>query len=73
VLFRSRGELTYGKDTYTLGTGDSIAFASDIPHVLRNTGKRPLKAIWIITPPKMHYFGAQPGGNDGKDHRGKNF
>jgi mannose-6-phosphate isomerase-like protein (cupin superfamily) len=41
-----------------LKEGDSINFASSIPHVLRNTGKRPLRAIWIITPPKMKYFGS---------------
>jgi transcriptional regulator with XRE-family HTH domain len=59
IILEGGGELTYGKDTYSLGEGDSINFASSIPHVLRNTGKRPLKAIWIITPPKMRYFGSQ--------------
>lgn len=59
IILDGRGELSYGRDTYSLGKGDSINFASSIPHLLRNTGKRPLKAIWIITPPKMRYFGGQ--------------
>ncbi|MDR1626548.1 MAG: XRE family transcriptional regulator [Spirochaetia bacterium] len=59
IILAGRGELGYGKDTYSLGAGDSINFASSIPHVLRNTGKRPLRAIWIITPPKMRYFGGR--------------
>jgi transcriptional regulator with XRE-family HTH domain len=57
IILEGCGELRYGRDTYSLGKGDSINFASSIPHALRNTGKRPLKAIWIITPPKMRYFG----------------
>ncbi len=32
-------ELTYGNDTHELRRGDSISFASDVPHVIRNTGK----------------------------------
>jgi transcriptional regulator with XRE-family HTH domain len=58
IILEGCGELTYGKDTYSLREGDSINFASSIPHALRNTGKRPLRAIWIITPPKMNYFGS---------------
>jgi transcriptional regulator with XRE-family HTH domain len=58
IILGGRGKLSYGTDTYDLKEGDSINFASSIPHVLRNTGKRPLRAIWIITPPKMKYFGS---------------
>lgn len=57
IILEGEGELSYGTETYLLEEGDSVSFASDISHVLRNRGKSPLKAIWIITPPKIRYFG----------------
>jgi transcriptional regulator with XRE-family HTH domain len=57
IILEGEGELSYGTEKYLLRSGDSVSFASDIPHVLHNGGGAPLKAIWIITPPKMHYFG----------------
>jgi transcriptional regulator with XRE-family HTH domain len=59
IILEGQGELSYGTDKYNLREGDSINFASSIPHVLHNTGKRPLKTIWVITPPKMNYFGTR--------------
>ena len=47
------GELVYGTETYLLKVGDSISFPSDIPHILRNRGTGDLKAVWIISPPKI--------------------
>jgi mannose-6-phosphate isomerase-like protein (cupin superfamily) len=44
--------LKYGTETYSLESGDSISFSSDIPHVLRNSGTGKLKAYWVVTPPK---------------------
>jgi transcriptional regulator with XRE-family HTH domain len=52
VMVKGRGECTVGKRVYALKEGDSISFSADAPHQLRNTGKRPLRAFWIITPPK---------------------
>ena len=52
IILGGKGEFGIGNDTFKLGKGDSISFASDVPHLLKNTGKEPLKAIWIITPPK---------------------
>lgn len=49
-------ELHYGHDVYSLRKGDSISFASDTPHVIRNKGRSAFRAIWIITPPKMIFF-----------------
>lgn len=57
IILEGGGELSYGTARYSLREGDSVSFASAIPHVLHNTGSLPLKAIWIITPPKMKYFG----------------
>ena len=56
ILLEGNGKLLYGDVEYTIETGDSVSFASDIPHVLKNTGDRPLRAIWIINPPKRDYF-----------------
>ncbi|TFH37829.1 MAG: cupin domain-containing protein, partial [Chrysiogenales bacterium] len=57
IIIEGRGDLHYGMESYSLEEGDTISFSSDIPHVLRNSSSVPLKAIWIITPPKMNYFG----------------
>lgn len=55
-IIQGSGEFHYGKRVYPLSEGDSITFASDIPHVLKNSGEGTLKAVWIITPPKMLFF-----------------
>ncbi len=46
-------ELKYGTEVYELVTGDSVGFTSAIPHILRNNGNETLKAVWIITPPRI--------------------
>ncbi len=45
-------QLVYNAEVHDLGSGDSIAFTSDIPHTLKNTGKDILRALWVITPPR---------------------
>lgn len=52
VVLQGEGELEYGSASYSLDEGDSVQFASDIPHVLRNIGNKDLKALWISTPQK---------------------
>ena len=54
-ILEGTGDLVYGTETYFLKEGDSISFPSDIPHVLKNTGKKTLKAVWIVTPPRMYF------------------
>lgn len=56
LMIEGLGVLRYGDTEYPIEEGDSVNFASDIPHVLKNTGNRPLRAIWIINPPKRDYF-----------------
>jgi len=51
-ILEGQGQLLYGTEIYELGEGDSIAFASDIPHILKNTGNTILRALWVITPPR---------------------
>jgi len=52
-LMEGEGVLYYGKEEYHLKSGDSLSFSSDIPHRLKNTGTKALKALWVITPPRL--------------------
>jgi len=56
VLLEGQGELVYGTNRYQLNVGDSISFPSDNPHILRNTGAKVLKAIWVISPPRKLFL-----------------
>ncbi len=53
IILQGYGELLYGTETYDLKVGDSLSFSSDLPHILRNKGADVMKAIWIITPPRV--------------------
>lgn len=53
IILSGKGELQYGTETYKLNKGDSLSFSSAVPHILINTEKEELKAIWIITPPRL--------------------
>jgi len=52
VIIQGKGECAVGKRVIILKKGDSISFSADVPHQLRNIGKGPLRAFWIMTPPK---------------------
>jgi transcriptional regulator with XRE-family HTH domain len=52
IIREGQAELTVGNRSYELFPGDSASFMADAPHVLANTGLRPLRVLWIITPPK---------------------
>lgn len=52
VIIKGACECTVGSRVYALRSGDSISFSADVPHVLRNTGSKPLQAFWVMTPPK---------------------
>ncbi|MFH2063710.1 MAG: XRE family transcriptional regulator [Pseudomonadota bacterium] len=56
ILLEGEAELVYGTSVYPLHAGDSISFSSDNPHILRNMGKKTLKAIWIISPPRKLFL-----------------
>lgn len=53
VIIQGQGKFELGNKKYLLNEGDSISFSSDLPHVLKNITNKPLKAFWVITPPKM--------------------
>ncbi|MGH2891418.1 MAG: helix-turn-helix domain-containing protein [Solirubrobacteraceae bacterium] len=40
--------VSVGFDTHELGPGDSISFASTMPHRLFNLGAEPVEAIWFV-------------------------
>jgi transcriptional regulator with XRE-family HTH domain len=52
VILEGEAELVIGGETHRLSPGDSVSFASDVPHLLRNVGKKPLRTFWVVTPPK---------------------
>ena len=52
VILEGEAELTCGGRIYGLGKGDSVSFSSDVPHILKNAGSEPLRAFWVVTPPK---------------------
>ncbi len=53
IIVEGSCTIFYGTEQYRLGKGDSVSFSSDIPHILKNNGNSVLKAIWIITPPRI--------------------
>lgn len=53
VIVDGQATFSIGGEEYALESGDTIAFESDVPHRLTNTGTSALRALWIITPPKL--------------------
>ncbi len=55
-ILEGKGKLTYGKDEFFFSAGDSISFSSEIPHKVECTSDEPLKALWMVNPPKILFF-----------------
>ncbi len=53
IIIEGSCKILYGTEEYLLNEGDSVSFSSDIPHILKNNSSSILKAIWIITPPRI--------------------
>jgi transcriptional regulator with XRE-family HTH domain len=53
VILTGRGALEFGDAVIDLRAGDAATFQGTIPHRLRNTGRRELRALSIITPPSF--------------------
>ena len=53
IIMEGEATLTYGTENYILKEGDSISYSSDIPHIIKNTGKKTMKAVWILSPPRI--------------------
>ncbi len=46
-------EVTVDNEVYVLEEGDSIYFASQLPHRMKPLGDKPVKSIWVVTPPSF--------------------
>lgn len=53
VVITGQGALDYGETVIDLRAGDAATFEASIPHRLRNTGRRRMTALSIITPPSF--------------------
>jgi transcriptional regulator with XRE-family HTH domain len=53
IILTGRGALELGDGVIDLQAGDAATFQGTIPHRLRNTGRRELRALSIITPPSF--------------------
>jgi len=46
-------EVVLDGTTYQLNAGDTIAYASTLPHWYRNTGTVTARSLWVVTPPSF--------------------
>lgn len=53
LVLEGRLEITVGEDSYLLEPGDAVTYSPQIPHVARNAGSVPAKAIFVMTPPSF--------------------
>ena len=53
LILEGSYEVTVGGNIYRLEEGDSISYAAEIPHSMRNSGKKDSKTMWVITPPSI--------------------
>lgn len=51
-IMEGNATFQYESSVYELEAGDSISFSASSPHVLKNSGEKELKAIWVVTPPQ---------------------
>ncbi|MFP4365056.1 MAG: helix-turn-helix domain-containing protein [Spirochaetia bacterium] len=51
-IIQGNAKLLYGNGSWELTSGDSVSFSSSVPHRLENTGETPLRALWIVSPPR---------------------
>lgn len=52
VIEEGTAEFRLGNEEWTLNEGDSVSFDASVPHRLTNIGSGPLRAFWIVSPPK---------------------
>jgi mannose-6-phosphate isomerase-like protein (cupin superfamily) len=51
LVLRGVAEVLVAGAQYRLRAGDSATFSGDLPHQIRNPGKRDLEAILVLSPP----------------------
>ena len=53
LILEGNYEVTVGGIIYRLEEGDSISYSAEIPHSMRNSGRKNSKTVWVITPPSI--------------------
>ena len=53
LVLEGRLEVVVGGDSYMLEAGDAVTYSPQTPHVARNVGSVPAKAIFAMTPPSF--------------------
>jgi transcriptional regulator with XRE-family HTH domain len=53
LILEGKYEVTVGGRAYILEEGDSIYYSSRLPHSARVIGDRPVRWLWVITPPSF--------------------
>jgi transcriptional regulator with XRE-family HTH domain len=53
LLLSGEMELDIENETYVLREGDSIYLDSSVPDAWRNTGGKPVQAVWVLSPPSI--------------------
>jgi mannose-6-phosphate isomerase-like protein (cupin superfamily) len=48
------GMMTFGKEYFSIQTGDTICIQPGTPHKVLNTGKEPLRILCCCAPPYSH-------------------
>jgi mannose-6-phosphate isomerase-like protein (cupin superfamily) len=69
ILFfhEGSGELEVDGEKFPITPGMSVFLPLNIPHGLRNTGKGPLKLLWIFSPPGYENIFREMAGSE-MDH-----
>ena len=49
-IIEGTARLKYEDKEYELEAGDSVNFSAGAPHTIENTGDKPLKALWVVSP-----------------------
>lgn len=53
LILSGEMELDIENETYVLREGDSIYLDSSLPDAWRNTGEKPVQAVWVLSPPSL--------------------
>lgn len=53
LLLEGSLDVEVGRDVYRLGAGDAITYSPRTPHLARNAGQTPARAIFVLTPPSF--------------------
>ncbi|MEU8134729.1 helix-turn-helix domain-containing protein [Streptodolium elevatio] len=61
LVLRGRASLYLGDEVHELAEGDSVEYATSVPHRLVNAGEETAEVLWIISPPTPDAETSGPG------------